>query len=132
MHRLFKHHPACLHFISAKRNQDSSVILVTRLLAGRLWNRGWIPYSRTECSLPRFTPTLGSLSLPSSGHWGGLYRGLKRPGRLSTSNLHLVSKLRMHGGIPPPLLASSWHGASLSARITLLEHSVTIIVPLLD
>jgi len=37
----------------------------------------------------------------------------------------------MHGGIPPLLLASAWHVASLSARRTLLEHFVTI-VPLLD
>lgn len=86
MHRLFKHHLTCLHFISAKRNTDSLVILVTRLLAGRLWNRGLIPYSRTECSLHRFTPAVGSPQPPIQRLLGGLYPGLKRPGRQSNQS----------------------------------------------
>lgn len=132
MHRLFVRLLTCLHFISANRNQGSSIILVTRLRTGRLWIRGSIPYNRTECFLPRFMPAVGPLSLPSSGYWRVFTRDYSGRAINPTSHLHLVSKLRMHGGIPPPLLASAWHVASLSARRTLLEHFVTIIVRLLD
>jgi len=86
MHRLFKHYLTCLHFISAKRNQDSSVILVTRLWTGRLWNRGSIPYSRTECSLPRFIPAVRSPQPPIQRLLGGLYLGLQRPGPKSNQS----------------------------------------------
>jgi hypothetical protein len=124
MHRLFKNHLTCLHFISAKQNQYSSVILVTRFRVGRLWSRGSIPYRCTECFLPRFILAVGSPQPPIQRLLGGLWA-------INPNNhLHLVSWWRMHGGTPP-FLASSWHVVSLSARRTLLEHSVTVIVPLL-
>jgi len=76
MHRLFKHHLTCLHFISAKRNPDSSVILVTRLL----WNRVSILYSRTKCSLPRFTLAVVSPQPPIQRLLGGSLPGIKAAG----------------------------------------------------
>jgi hypothetical protein len=36
-----------------------------------------------------------------------------------TTHLHLVSRLRMYGVIPPLPHASTWHGAKLSTRTTL-------------
>jgi len=41
---------------------------------------------------------------------GGIYPGRKRLGVKLTTNLHLLSRIRMHGAVPP-LPMSSWRGA---------------------
>jgi hypothetical protein len=84
----------CFSNTSYLMSRDSSVDIVTRLRAGRLNNRSSISgrckafFSIPKCPDRLWSPTNNLINV---------YRG-PFP---EADNLHLVSRLRMHGGIPP-------------------------------
>jgi len=95
------------------QDQGSTVSIVTRLRARRLWystGRGREFFS----SPPRQDRLCGLSSLLSSGYRGLFLHRLKRSGREAGHSPPSSTETKMRGALFPLLSMSSWRGASLS------------------